>query len=37
LKVAARVEISVRRIVIHISSSYPYWNAWFTLQMRLQT
>lgn len=37
LKVAARVEISLRRIVIHISSSYPYWNAWFTLQMRLQT
>jgi len=32
LKVAARVEISVRRIVVHISSSYPYWYAWLKLQ-----
>jgi hypothetical protein len=37
LKVAARVSISVRRIVVHIPSSFPYWDAWFKLRLRLQT
>lgn len=36
LKVASRVEISVRRIIVHIPSSFPYWDAWFRLQLRLQ-
>jgi len=37
LKVAAQVKVSVRRIVVQIPSSFPYWDAWFRLQMRLQT
>lgn len=36
LKVAARVVISARRIVVHIPYSFPYWDAWLKLQMRLQ-
>ena len=37
LKVAARVNVIVRPIVVQIPSSFPYWDAWFRLQMRMQT
>ncbi|MEI6386655.1 MAG: IS1380 family transposase [Spirochaetota bacterium] len=32
LKVAARVTVSVRRTVVHIPESFPYWLTWFALQ-----
>lgn len=35
LKVAARVSVSVRRIVIHIPEAFPYWGVWWKLQRRL--
>jgi len=35
LKVAARVSVSVRRIVIHIPEAFPYWGVWWKLQWRL--
>lgn len=36
LKVAAKVSVSVRRIVIHIPEAFPYWPTWMALQERLQ-
>jgi len=35
LKVGAQVTVSVRRIVIHIAESYPYWNSWLRIQQQL--
>ena len=35
LKVAARVSVSCRRIIIHIPEAFPYWNTWMALQQRL--
>lgn len=37
LKVAAKVSVSVRRIVICIPQSFPYWTTWFAVQRVLQT
>jgi len=35
LKVGAQVSVSARRIVVHISESYPYWNSWLEMQLQL--
>ena len=37
LKVAARVSVSVRRIVIHIPEAFPYWKTWLDIRTRLLT
>ena len=37
LKVGAQVTVSVRRIVIHIAESYPYWNSWLGIQQQLNS
>jgi hypothetical protein len=34
LKVAAQVHVSVRRIVIHIPRSFPYWQEWMMMNKR---
>jgi hypothetical protein len=35
LKVAARVSVSVRRVVIHIPEAFPYWETWLGIRERL--
>jgi len=35
LKVGAWLTTTVRRIVIHLPRSYPYWNIWVTVHSRL--